>query len=64
MKRLPVPFLKGCPCVEESLSNLCVPSGFGGRAGSEVSTGRAFPRDVLAATALAGGRAGVRRARA
>ena len=39
MKQLPIPVLKACPCVGASLYSLCVLSGFGGRAGSEVSVG-------------------------
>ena len=49
MKQLPIPVLKGCPCLETSLFSLCVPSGFGGRAGSEVSTGQVFRQGVLVA---------------
>ena len=52
--------------MEVSLCNLSKPSGFGGKAGSEVSAGCVFPGGVLAAAALVGGRAedGVTRARA
>ena len=58
MNKLPVPVLKGCPCVGTCLCSLCVLSGFGGRAGSDVSTGHVFPQDVLAAITLVGGGAG------
>ena len=47
-----------------SLCSLCVPSGFGGRARSEVSIGCAFPQGVLAAIMLVGGGAGYGGARA
>lgn len=60
MKHLPIPVFKVCPCVGVSLCNLLVHSGFGGRAGPEMSMGCIFPWGVLAATTLVGGRAGVR----
>ena len=43
----------------ESLFSLHVPSGFGGRAGSEVSTDCIFYWSVLAAATFLGGRSGV-----
>ena len=39
---------------------MCVLSGFGGRAGSELSVGHIFPQGVLAAITLVRGRAGDR----
>ena len=36
--------LKGCSYAEVSLYSLCVPSGFGGRAGFEVNTSQVFPQ--------------------
>lgn len=45
-----------CPCVRASICSLHVPSGFGVRAGSEVSRGHVFFWGVLAAAALVGGR--------
>ena len=38
-----------------SVYSLCVPRGFGGRAGYEVSTGHVFPQCVPAAIILIGG---------
>ena len=64
MKQLPFPVLKVCPCVGMSLCSLHVPSGFGGRTGSEMSMGCVFTWGVLAATTLMGGRAGDGGARA
>ena len=58
MKQLPIPVLKGCPCLETSLFSLCVPSGFGGRAGSDVNTSHSFSQGVLTAITLVGGEAG------
>lgn len=52
MKQLSILVLKVCTCVEVSLCNLSKPSGFGGKAGSEVGTGCVFPGGVLAAAAL------------
>ena len=37
------PGLEGCPCVGASLDSLHVPSGFGGRARSDMSTTHIFP---------------------
>ena len=37
-----------------SLDSLHVPSGFGGRAGSDMSTSHIFPQGVLAASTLVG----------
>jgi len=59
VKQLSVLVLEACTCVEVSLCNLSKPSGFGGKAGSEVSAGCVFPGGVLAAAALVGGRAEV-----
>ena len=42
MKQLPALILKVCACVGASLWCLRVPSGFGGRAGSDISTGHVF----------------------
>ena len=47
--------------MEVSLCSLSKPSGFGGKAGSEVRAGCVFPGGVLAAAALVGGRAEVGR---
>ena len=49
---------EGCPWVSTPLYSLCVPSGFGGRAGSDVNTSYIFPQGVLEANTLVGGRAG------
>ena len=54
MNQLPVLVLKGYHCVGAPLCSLCVPSGFGGRARSEVSKGYVFPLGVLAVTTLVG----------
>ena len=64
MKLLPTLVLKGCPFVGVSLYRLCVPHGFGGRAGSEVSTSHVFPQGVLAAIISVGGGTGDGGARA
>lgn len=37
---------------------MCAPSGFGGKAGSDVNTSHIFPQDILAALALVVGGAG------
>ena len=58
MKQLPVPVLKGCPCVGASLYSLFVPSGFGGSPGSDVSTNLIFAHGVLAAITLIVGMTG------
>ena len=63
MKQLPIPVLKACPCVGVSPCSLHVPSGFGGRAGPEVSTNHVFTWGALAAATLAGHGAGVGRVR-
>lgn len=42
MKQLPNLVLKSCPCVGAYLCSLCVPSGFGDRARSEVSSDLIF----------------------
>lgn len=57
MKQCSILVLKLCTRVQVSLCNLSRPSGFGGKAGSEVSAGCVFPGGVLAALALVGGRA-------
>ena len=54
------PGLDGVSCVGVSLCILCVPGGFGGRAGSKVSRDCIFSWDVLSGTPLDGGRAGAR----
>ena len=54
MKQFSILVLKGCPCVGASLDSLHVPSGFGGRAGSDMSTSHIFPQGVLAASTLVG----------
>ena len=41
-----------CPCVRASLCSLCVPSGFDGRAGAEMSTGSVFSLGARAASTL------------
>ena len=64
MKQLPILVLKGCACVGTSLYSLCVPSGFVGRAVSDMSMSHIFPQGVLAAITLVGGGAGDRRASA
>ena len=64
MKQFPIPVLKECPCEGAFLFSLRVPSGFGGRAGSAVSTSHVFPQGVLAAITLVGSRAGDAEARA
>lgn len=46
-----------CLCVNVSLYNLCVTSGFGGKAGYEVSLSHIFPHCVLSAINLGGGEA-------
>ena len=47
------PSLEGVSlCGNIPMPSVCVPSGFGGRAGSEVSMGHIFPWGVLAATTL------------
>ena len=46
---------EGCTWVSTPLYSLCVPSGFGGRAGSDVNTNYIFPQ---AANTLVGGRGG------
>lgn len=56
--------LKVYPYVGMSLCNLHVPSGFGGRGGSEVNTVCVSPQGALAAIALVGDGAGVGGARA
>ena len=64
MKQLTILILKGCPYVGISLYNLCVPSGIGETAGSEVSIDPIFPLNVLAATILMAGKSRDERARA
>lgn len=54
-----VVILKACACVGVSLCSVCVPGGFGVRAGSELSMGFMFSWGVLVATALVGGRSEV-----
>ena len=49
---------------EHSLHSLCVPSAFGGKAGFDMNTSRAFPQDMPAAITLLGGGTGYGRARA
>ena len=55
MKHPVTPALKECHSVEASLYSLHVPTGFSGRAGSEVSVGHTFPWDLLVAITLVGG---------
>ena len=64
MKQLLILILKECPCVGASLCKLCVPSGFDGRAGFEMSTGPVFPQGVLSAVILVEDEAGHAGARA
>lgn len=52
-KSLPL-LLKGYPYVGAPLYSLCVPSGFGERAGSDMSTSHIFPQGVLKASTLVG----------
>lgn len=54
MTLLPIPVLKGCLCIGESLDSLSVSSGFGGRAGAEVNRRYIFPEGVLTPTPLVG----------
>ena len=63
MKQFSILVLKGCPCVGASLDSLHVPSGFGGRAGSDVLVSYVFTQGVLAAITMVGGGAGDRGAR-
>lgn len=58
MNKLPIQFLKGCPCMVVSLCSLCVDSGFDRRDGTELSMGHIFPWGVLTDTTLMGGRTG------
>ena len=55
MKSLPIPVLKGYPCVGAPLCSLRVPGGFDVRARSEVSSSHILPQSVLAAITLVGG---------
>ena len=55
MKQLRIPVSKWCPCVGVSHCSLSVPSGFGGRTGSEGSMDHVFPQGVLAAITVVGG---------
>ena len=52
------PGLEEYPCVGMSICSPYLPSGFGGRAGSDVSMSHIFPQGVLAAITLVGGGAG------
>lgn len=54
VKKSPIPVLNTCPCVWVFLCSLCVPSGFGGKAGSEVGMGHVFLQGELVAMALLG----------
>ena len=54
MQQIPVEVLKGYPSVGASLFSVCVPSGFGGKAGSEVGMGHVFLQGELVAMALLG----------
>ena len=58
MKQLLLPVLNGYPCFGASLCSLHVPNGFGGSAGTEVTTGHIFPQGVLTAITLVGDVAG------
>ena len=60
MKQLLIEVLKACPYVGALLYNLCVPSGFGGRARFDVHTSHVFPQGAVAAITLVGGGAGAR----
>ena len=55
---------KGCPCVGASQYSLLVPSGFLGRAGSDVSMSHISPKGMLAVITLVGAGAAGARARA
>lgn len=59
MKHSTTPAFKECHCVGASLCSLHVPTGFGGRAGSEVSVGHIFLWDFLVIITLVGGGADV-----
>ena len=58
MKQFNIAVLKWYPYVEVALYNLPVPSGFGRRAGFDMSTSHILPQAVLAAITLVGGGAG------
>ena len=64
MKQLPIVVLKGCSFVGRSLSRLCLPSAFGGKAEFDVNAYHIFPQGVLVAITLLGGVAGDEGARA
>lgn len=64
MKQLLMAVLKGCPCLGISLYSILVPSGFGGRAGSDVNRSFVFPHFVLAAITMVVGAASGQGARA
>lgn len=55
MTQLLILVLKGWHCVEVSLYNPHVHSGFGGEAGSYISMNHVFPHNVRAAISLVGG---------
>ena len=55
MKHSTTPALKECHSVGASLCSLHVPTGFVGRAGSEVSVAHIFPWDLLVIITLVGG---------
>jgi len=63
LKELPVVVPKVCPCVGVALCRLHVPSGFGGRAESDMHVSYVFTQGVLAAITMVGGGAGDRGAR-
>lgn len=56
MKQLPGVVLKWCAYIGVSLCSLCVPSGFGVRAGLQVNVSHIFPQEYLAAVTLVGGK--------
>ena len=58
MKHLPFQVLKGCPSLGAFLSRVYLPTGFGGRAGSDMNTSHIFPQGVQAAITLVGCGAG------
>ena len=64
MNQLAILILKHCPFVEVTLYGPCVPSGFGQRAGSDISMNHVFPQGLLAAITSVGGGARDGRARA
>ena len=63
-EKVTFPRLKGVSLYERVPVQSAVPSGFVGRAGSELSMGCIFPRGVVATPTMVGSRAGVGGARA